>query len=133
MIEKFDIDNITQNSYCVGVLTKEVITILNLSLEEKIIIGQDKIRYVEKHKHKFPNYDEYKKHVESTPEVIASPDFVALHPNGKSIEFIKRINKIMLIAVRIKPQGFLWVKSIFSITEAKLKNYVLSGRAKRFD
>lgn len=131
-MEKFDINNITKNSYHIGMLTKKVIDTLGLSLKEtKILLGQDKIKYTEKHKHKFKNFDEYKKHIELTPDIIANPDYVALHPNGKSIEYIKRINEIMLIAVRVKPHGFLWVKSVFPISEAKLNVYIESGTAKK--
>lgn len=94
MIERFDIDNLNQNAYCVGVLKKVVIDALNLPLDEKIIlIGQ---------------------------------------ATGQSIEYIKRINEIMLIAVRVKQHGYLWVKSIFSITDAKLNAYIQAGRVKIF-
>lgn len=132
-VEKFDLDNINKNTYHIGNLNKKVIELLNLHIQEntKIIIGQDKIKYTEKHKHKFSSYDEYKKHIEMTPEIINSPDYVALHPNGESIEFIKIIDEIILVAVRVRQHGNLWVKSVFPITQAKLDIYIKSGTAKK--
>ena len=131
-MDRLDLNNITQSSYHIGILTLEVIEILGLNLKEtKILIGQDKVKYTEKHKHKFSSYNEYRRHIELTPEIIANPDYVALHPTGKSIEYIKRIDEVMLVAVRVKPHGNLWVKSIFPISEAKLNVYLKSGTVKK--
>lgn len=65
------------------------------------------------------------------PEIVASPDYVALHPNGESIEFIKMVDEIILVAVRVRQHGNLWVKSIFPITQSKLEIYIKSGTAKK--
>lgn len=131
-MDRLDLNNITQSSYHIGILTLEVIEILGLNLKEtKILIGQDKVKYTEKHKHKFSSYNEYRRHIELTPEIIANPDYVALHPTGKSIEYIKRVDEVMLVAVRVKPHGNLWVKSIFPISEAKLNVYLKSGTVKK--
>ncbi|CDX02958.1 hypothetical protein DesLBE_4632 [Desulfitobacterium sp. LBE] len=132
-MEKFNLENINKNSYHIGNLNKKIIELLNLNIQEntKIIIGQDKIKYTEKHKHKFASYDEYKQHIEMAPEIVASPDYVALHPNGESIEFIKMVDEIILVAVRVRQHGNLWVKSIFPITQSKLEIYIKSGTAKK--
>ena len=131
-MDKLDLNNITKSSYQIGILTLEVIEVLGLSLKEtKIVIGKDKLKYTEKHKHKYKSHNEYLKHIELTPDIIANPDYVALHPTGKSIEYIKRIDEVMLVAVRVKPHGNLWVKSVFPISEAKLSVYLKSGTLKK--
>lgn len=131
MAEKFDIDNIDKKVYDVGILSKEIINKFNLNMKEtKICFSDDKILYTKKHECNFKNYNEYKKCVEATPDIIEEPDYVAVHPNGKSIEYIKKIDQVMLVAVRIKPYGKLWVKSVFPISQAKLDLYIESGTAK---
>ncbi|QUI24844.1 hypothetical protein HZI73_22200 [Vallitalea pronyensis] len=132
MTEKFDIDNLTQNAYVIGKLNEEIINLLNLTMDETdILIGKDKIKYTLKHKHKFRNDEEYKKCIEFTPDIIANPDYVGVHPNGKSIEFIKTIDQTLVVAVRIKPKGILWVKTIFPITPDKLNVYKKSNTLKK--
>lgn len=127
-----DIDNINKKVYEVGTLKQDIIDMFNLNMSEKTIcFSDDKITYTLKHKHKFDNEEQYKECIESTPEIIENPDYVALHPNGQSIEFIKGMDKIMLVAVRVKRKGNLWVKSIYPISQAKLDLYIKSGTAKK--
>ncbi|MFL0194425.1 hypothetical protein ACJDU8_02390 [Clostridium sp. WILCCON 0269] len=133
MAERFDIDNITKKNYDVGILGDDVISQFDLKISKrKIYFSNDKILYTKKHAYKFKNIKEYKKCVEATPDIIKNPDYIAMHPNGKSIEYIKKIDSIVLVAVRIKPYGDLWVKSVFPITQAKLDLYIKSGTAKKF-
>ncbi len=102
MSKKIDIRNDKIQVHEVGTLNSKVISLLGLhSNEMKIVIGKDKLKYIEKHKHKFKNEDEFIRHIESLPDIIENPDFVGFHPNGDSIEYIKQIDEILLIAVRI--------------------------------
>lgn len=130
MAEKFNIDEIDKRVYNLGRLTDEVIDLLGLDLEPtSICISDDKIEYTKKHEHKFKSYKTYKRCVEEAPNIIEQPDYVALHPNGNSIEYIKKIDEVMLIAVRLKKSGNLWVKSIFPISESKMNLYIKAGTA----
>lgn len=129
MFDQFDIENIDKSSYFIGKLNRFVIGKLELNMEEKdILIGADKISYAEKHMHKFSDFAEYKKHIEAAPYIIQNPEYIGKHPDGQSIEYIRKVDDLMLVAVKVKPHGFLWVKSIFPITESKLEYYKRSGR-----
>lgn len=131
-MDKIDINNINKKVYEVGILKKDVIELFNLELDEKIIcFSDDKIAYTAKHKHKFDNEEQYKTCIESTPDIINNPDYIALHPNRQSIEYIKQIDKLILVAVRVKRNGNLWVKSVYPITQAKLDLYINSKTAKK--
>ncbi|MGL5676619.1 MAG: PBECR2 nuclease fold domain-containing protein [Cellulosilyticaceae bacterium] len=128
MAEKFNIDEIDKKVYNLGILTEEVIELLGLDMKPtSICISDDKIDYTKKHEHKFKSYEAYKKCVEQTPTIIQEPDYIALHPNGNSIEYIKKIDEIMLVAVRVKKAGSLWVKSVFPISESKMDIYIKAG------
>ncbi|MCL2629032.1 MAG: PBECR2 nuclease fold domain-containing protein [Oscillospiraceae bacterium] len=132
-MEYFNIDNLHKRNYLVGRLTQKVINLLRLTLiETDILISKDKIRYTLKHAEDFKSYEQYKKCFEMTPDIITNPDYVALHPNGESIEYIKQVDDLVLLAVRIKAGEHLWVSSFFPITRAKLNKYIKEGTAKRF-
>ncbi len=131
MSEKFDINNINKNVYNIGKLTSDIIEILDIELNEAdILISDDKIKYTEKHISDYENYQQYKEMTEKAPEIIAKPDYVGVHPKGQSIEFIKKLDKNILVAVRISNKNNMWVKSIYPITDSKLNIYIKSGRVK---
>jgi len=91
MAEKFNIDKMDKKIYHLGTLTDEVIRLLELDLKPtSICISDDKIEYTRKHEYKFKSYEVYKKCVEQAPDIIEYPDYIALHPNGSSIEYIKK-------------------------------------------
>ncbi|HYF82483.1 MAG TPA: hypothetical protein VEB00_05590 [Clostridia bacterium] len=134
MIEYFDIDNLNKGAYCVGKVNQKVINLLNLDINEvDIIFSKDKIEYTVKHKDEYKTYDDYKRFTELTPNIISSPDYISMHPSGKSIEYIKIIDEIMIVAVRIKPHGVLWVKTVFPITIDKFKTYEKSGTLIKYE
>jgi len=128
----FDIENLKKSVYEVGVLSRDVINLLNLSLDEMpILFGDDRIKYVSKHAHEFPSYKVYKDCLESIHTIISEPDYVALHPKGQSIEYIKQLDELVLVAVRIKSVGSLWVRSFYPITKSKLNRYISEGTAQK--
>ena len=132
ILESFNIDNLEDNAYQVGTLSQDVINLLNLSMDETaIMLGDDRIKYTSKHSHEFKSYETYKNCVNSIPHIIACPDYVALHPSGKSIEYIKQLDDIVLVAVRIRPRGNLWFRSLYPISPSKLSRYIKEGTAKK--
>ena len=132
-LEYFDIDNTDKREYLVGKLTQKVINLLKLpTIETDILISKDRIKYTLKHEPEFDSYEQYKECFEMIPDIIATPDYVAIHPNGESIEYIKQLSKLVLVAVRIKSGERLWVSSFFTISRAKLNLYIRQGTAKRF-
>ena len=116
----------------IGKLTKEIIELLEIEIDEEknIIIWKDRIKYIEKHKSDFDSEEEWKEHVEAIPEIIANPDYVGIHPSGKSIEFIKKIKENMLVAVRLTNKKTLNFRSSYPISEKKLQTYLKSGTLK---
>lgn len=131
-IDKINLDYIDKEVYRVGNLTTKINNLLGLTLgERKIVIWKDRIKYLEKHKTDFRSKEEYRKHVESIPEIISNPEYVGLHPTNGSIEYIKRIDEIMLVGVRIRNQGKLAIRSCFPITQDKLNEYIRQGTIKQ--
>jgi hypothetical protein len=132
-VEYFDIDNIDKKFYNVGSLSSDVVNLLGLNstVNTPILFSDDKIKYTLKHSHEFDSYEQYKACVEAIPDIISNPDYIAKHPNGESIEYIKTLDKLVLVAIRIKQSGNLWVKSFYPITQAKLQLYIDDGTVKK--
>lgn len=129
--EKLDIENMENKPYKVGRVTKAIIDEFGLPISEKdILIWGDRIPHIERHKGDFATEEDYKKHIEAMPDIISNPDYVSIHPNGQSLEYIKRIDELVLVAVRIKLKGNLVVRSAYPIKEEKLDSYITSGRAR---
>lgn len=117
----------------IGILNNKTIQLLDLKRSEAVIlISADKLKYIEKHKSEFNDQEEFDLHVSLIPEIIENPDYVAVHPSGESVEYIKTINETVLIAVRLNQKDRLWFKTLFKITPAKLQTYIDSGTAKKY-
>lgn len=69
-------------------------------------------------------------------EVINSPEYVGKHPKkiGDSIELVKKIENNLLVAIEVDlTDKYIYVASLYPITESKLLNRVNSGRFKKLD
>ena len=116
------------NKVKIGSLSSEVISILKLNRPEcDIIFWEDRLKHIEKHVPDFDSLEDYYKHMELIPDIIESPDYVGLHPSANSIEYFKRINKVMLVAIRLRNDGNLSFRTAYPISEAKLQVYIESG------
>lgn len=129
---KLDIDDVNTKVFELGTLDKEIINLLSLNTDEsKILLSSNTIKHIKKHEKDYSSYEEFKKCTESAIDIIESPDYVGIHSDGHSIQYIKRISVNILVAVRINNLGKMWVKSIYPITDAKLEGYINSGRLKK--
>lgn len=56
--------------------------------------------------------------------VIAAPDYVGRHPREeKSLELVKRLDENVMVCVKLdQRQGYLYVASVFPISDGKLNN-----------
>ena len=112
----------------VGRFTSEYMGLVGVTRPEcNIVLWEDRFFYIQKHITDFERADDFIRSVECIPEIIASPDYIGMHPTKNSIEYIKRFDKIMLAAVRFKPAGNLAVRSLFPITEDRFNDYLSSG------
>ena len=128
-MEKLDIEKMKKQKQIlkIGELTKYVIDILNLKEKPRNIkFAYDRILHCEKHKSDFKDIQSYKKSIEMIPLIIHNPDYVGYNKKNNSIEYIKRIDEMTLVAIRIKPKGDLFLRSIYPISEVKLNNKIIS-------
>ena len=91
----------------VGHLTPKVIKAFNLDYKpgEDITLSAQRKKHMEKHRQEFSDFDAI---YERIPEIIAHPDYIGRHPDGQSLEYIKRIDGNVLVAVTLcdKPVSY---------------------------
>lgn len=78
-----------------------------------------------------PNKTSYLSHI---PDIIANPDYVGHNPKEvDSIELVKKYTDNEMVCIKLDSKnGYLFVASVYEITEAKLNNRVNSGRLKKY-
>ena len=114
----------------IGELNIKVIKILGLDLKpQNINIWSTRIQeHCEKHKSEYSSPTSYNQAIRLIPEIIKNPDYVGLHKNG-NIQYVKKLDEISLIGIQIlKGSGHLLFRTIFPISETKLKNSIKSGK-----
>lgn len=115
----------------IGELTEDITNILKLNHSKcDIIMWEDKFQYIRKHIKDFKSEEIFEKCVSQIPEIITNPDYIGIHPTKNSIEYIKRIETLVIIAIRIK-NGKLALKTMFPLTENQLQDYINSGTVKK--
>lgn len=114
----------------IGQLSKETISILNLNRDVcDIILWEDRFKYIEKHKLNFSNEESFYKHIKQIPDIINNPDYIGKHPKDNSVQYIKLIDELMIVAIRIKDNGNLSFRTAYPLTYKQLDDYVKSGTA----
>lgn len=111
-------------------LTQDVINSLNLDLNpQDISIWSLRIKeHCEKHKEEYSSYSSYNQAIKSIPYIIENPDYIGLHKNG-NLQYIKRLDDISLVGIQILHSNKnLLFRTIFPISEIKLKNCIKSGK-----
>lgn len=123
-------NDISTSNQEIGRLKKEICDVLSTLLEadinlegKSVLIGNSNLNHV---KERHPEI--FEKYTGSLSDIISMPDYVGVHPDGKSIELIKKFEDNILVAIRIKNSGPLWIKSFYEIKDTKLSSYVSSGR-----
>ncbi|NMC56957.1 MAG: hypothetical protein GYA50_07045 [Eubacteriaceae bacterium] len=137
MKNKLDINNLRKGFGCIkiGELKQDMIDLLSLNCKPKnIILWEDKIEYIKKHINDFElGIDQFNECVAQIPQIIDEPDYIGMHPSKNSIEFIKRLSTLVIVAVRFKQSGNLAFRSFYPLSETQLNDYIKSGTVVRYN
>lgn len=132
-MEELDINKLSKGNsrnIKIGELSEDVINVLGLELKpQNINVWATRIEeHCEKHKGEYSSPEAYYQAIKSIPLIISDPDYVGLHKNG-NLQYIKKLDDISLVGVQIlKGSGNLLFRTIFPITEDKLKYYIDSKK-----
>ena len=82
-------------------------------------------------KNHHPGEESVLDHIE---EVIEQPDYVGKHPKEEnSVELVKQIDGNIMVCIKLDVRnGYLFVASMFKISNGKLNNRIHSGRLKPY-
>ena len=87
-----------------------------------------KLKHVRKHQSEFDVQDEFESTILNVDSIIQTPDYIGIHPTNGSVQFVKRKNELVLVAVQFDTnRNKLEFKTLFCITESKLNRYIERG------
>lgn len=97
---------------------------------EEIYQSVGLVKHIEK---RHPNCISYLSFI---PNIIENPDYIGVNPNeaGVSLELIKIMDNNVQIGIKLDAtDDYLYVATLHTITNAKLKHGIENGRLKKFD
>lgn len=120
-----------ENYAVVGVLQEKITSILKSCLPNSNIYMAPGVRKHVKQKHK-----DCLKYLDDISDIIAYPDYIGINPNEPdSVELVKIFDDIILVSVNLSvdtEEQYLYVSSLYDISNGKLQNRINSGRLKKF-
>lgn len=114
----------------VGTINERVVNLLGLSIEPgtPILIGPTNIEHMKK-----THSEDFKKYFGELENILNSPDFVSKHPIDGSIQYIKVYDEHVLVGVRLSSTGKPFARTLFTMTENKLKKYREKNALKKYN
>lgn len=114
----------------VGIITKDVISCLNLSCSEGtgIYIGKTNKEHI-KRKHPYA----YQKYFNDIGKIISHPDYVCISPKDGSIEYVKQYkieNEYVKVAVRATNNSVYFIRSLYILNNNRVDNFINKGTLK---
>ena len=75
-----------------------------------------------------------KDHLSEIPGIVAAPDYIGHNPKEPdSVELVKRCEGNVMVCIKLdRKENYLYIASVYEITEAKLQNRLHSGRLKKY-
>ena len=72
--------------------------------------------------------------IDSIPLIISCPDYIGHNPREpESVELVKRLEANLMVCVKLDiKENYLYVASLFEISEAKIESRLQSGRLTKF-
>lgn len=87
-------------------------------------------------KHITKRHPECMEYMQYLNYIISHPDYIGINPNekGRSFELVKTFDKNIQIGIKLDvKEDYLYVATLHSITDGKLKHGLENGRLKKFD
>lgn len=118
-----------------GILSKEISEYWKLPNHKNkpILVFEDrKLHVIAKHLDDFGSKEEIEKIYNKLSLIINKPDYVFYNKKTKGLEYYKKINANICVAVRISTGKVLKVRSWYPVTEIKIKNRIKKDESLRF-
>lgn len=90
--------------------------------DKKIVFYSDRKTHCEEHLSQYKDENSFYYVMANLEKIIEAPDYVYYGVDKKGLEYYKNIKENILVAVRICGGNELKVRSIYPVTETKIKN-----------
>lgn len=124
-------DTNENNIVIVGKLQEIITEKLNI-----ILPNEDIHMYPGFKKHIEKRHPDCIKYISSIQDIVSSPDYIGIHPSVEnSVELIKIFDKNILLSINLSTKTeseYLYVSSLYEISQSKLDNRINSGRLIKF-
>lgn len=87
-------------------------------------------------KHIMKRHPDCIQYIEMIPQIISSPDYIGVNPNemNTSFELVKCISENVQVGIKLDTKdNYLYVATLHTITNSKLRHGIQNGRLKKFD
>lgn len=87
-------------------------------------------------KHILKRHPDCMQYFDLIPQIISFPDYIGVNPNEQNISFelVKCISENVQIGIKLDAkENYLYVATLHTITDAKLKHGIQNGRLKKID
>jgi hypothetical protein len=117
----------------IGFFSEKSIKAIGLSIEigTPIYLGETNINHmINSHPLDYTKYEAY------LPEIIRSPDYIGADESDGTIEFVKYIqtgNEHIKVAVRIANSGKYYVRTLYTITQRRIEQFITKGYLVKLD
>lgn len=113
----------------VGYLSDDVCRILKITPAEdrNIYLGETNIIHIKKNHE--PDYELYGDYLES---ILAEPDYIRINPSDESIEFVKRLEDDVKVAIRLASYGKYYVRSFYITSKRRNETMIKNGELRKF-
>lgn len=88
-------------------------------ISKKIVMFDDRISHIEKHAKEFKNDGSYTNAILNIDVILSSPDFICKDKKNNSLEFVKKLEDNILVAVRVSNSEYLKLKTLYPINNVK--------------
>ncbi|MDE7131317.1 MAG: hypothetical protein K2O65_05915 [Lachnospiraceae bacterium] len=87
-------------------------------------------------KHILKRHPDCMQYIKMIPQIISSPDYIGVNPNeaDMSFELVKCISENVQVGIKVDAKdNYLYVATLHTITDSKLRHGIQNGRLKKFD
>lgn len=81
------------------------------------------------------NHKNCLQYIDEIPKIINAPDYVGKNPKEpNSIELVKKFSENILVAVKLDvKENYLYIASLYDISQSKIERRLYSGRLKEYN
>lgn len=96
-----------------------------------ILLWKERIEHIEKHSYDVSGLSA-EEMINLIPDILKNPDYIGCKPNENDFQFIKKFRNNILVAVRANKKNNLIFRTMYTITESQLNDYIKKGKAWKF-